>query len=306
MLYISQGHERGIGLEILLKSFPLLTKTQKKEIILCCNKKTLIHHLKVLKIKHTFSQDNLIYSNNSLKCYFNSTTKVPESTASLIDAMEMCDKRSKLITLPTSKDQLILNKKMQSGHTDFFREYYKNNNISMMFYANNLKVLLITDHLAIKEVPKKITTSMIVKKVQTTVDGYEHYFEKIDEVIFSGINPHAGENGLLGKEDIKVTNAISTLKKEYKRKKILGPFAGDSLLTKQVSKNIQLFVYMFHDQGLSAFKALNQYYGINISFGLPYLRLSVDHGTAFELFGKNKANYMSLYYLFKSLSNYEK
>lgn len=306
MLYVSQGHERGIGLEILLKSFPLLPDSQKKETVLCCNKKTLIHHLKVLKIKHTFSQDKLIYSNNILKCSFNKSSNVPESTASLIDAMEMCDKKSKLITLPTSKDQLVINRKLVAGHTDFFREYYNNNNISMLFYSSDLKVLLITDHLAIKEVPKKITANMISKKVKTTIEGYEYYFEKIHEIIFSGINPHAGENGLLGKEDDKVAKAVLKLKNSYKNKKIIGPFAGDSLLTKQKPKNVQLFVYMFHDQGLSAFKALNQYYGINISFGLPYLRLSVDHGTAFELFGKNCANYMSLYYLFKSLNHYEK
>lgn len=202
------------------------------------------------------------------------------------------------MTLPTSKDQLIYNGQSLAGYTEFFRSFYNNNNIAMTFKGTTQNVLLITDHVALKDVPKTITEELIVEKTNTTLNFYQKYFYAFDEVIFSGINPHVGENGILGSEDKIISVAIDELKKKHTLT-FKGPYSGDTLHMHHDETKKQLFVYMFHDQGLSQFKAMHGLIGLNISMGLPFLRLSVDHGTAFDLYGKNKANPTGLIFLFK-------
>jgi 4-hydroxythreonine-4-phosphate dehydrogenase len=168
----------------------------------------------------------------------------------------------------------------------------------MTFKSTAQHTLLITDHVALKDVPKNITCEKIKHKVKITLDNFRKYFYQFDEVVFSGINPHAGENEILGNEEIHIKKAIIELEKEYGFI-FKGPYSGDTLHHHVNNNKKQLFVYMYHDQGLVQFKWLNGIIGLNITFGLPFLRLSVDHGTAFDLYGKNRANYSGMLFLFK-------
>lgn len=291
MIYVTQGHERGIGLEIFLKSFLLLSKEEKEDVTLIVEEKDLDTNLADLKLSKSNFKD-LKVLHPKLK------TKVPSSTSSLITALELIKPTDILVTLPTSKDQLILDNKNMAGYTEFFRSYYKNANIAMTFKGLSQNVLLITDHMALKDVASTITKKLIVDKTDTTIEFYKKYFSTFDEVIFSGINPHVGENGILGSEDFIIKDAID----ELKTKHILqfnGPYSGDTLHVHTNNKKNQLFVYMFHDQGLAPFKSHHGLIGLNISMGLPFLRLSVDHGTAFDLYGRNKANPTGMIFLFK-------
>jgi 4-hydroxythreonine-4-phosphate dehydrogenase len=291
MIYVTQGHEKGIGLEIFFKSFLLLSKQEKKEVTLVVSEKDLNANFSTLKLRKENFKDLLLLHPSD-------EAGVPSSTSSLLHTLNIIKPTDILVTLPTSKDQLIYKGQSLAGYTEFFRSYFGNKNIAMTFRGISQNVLLITDHVALKDVTKVINKNLIVEKTNTTIEFYKKYFSTFDEIIFSGINPHVGENGILGNEDKIITAAIDELKKEHILK-FSGPFSGDTLHMHEDKTKNQLFVYMFHDQGLAQFKALHGLIGLNISMGLPFLRLSVDHGTAFDLYGKNKANATGLIFLFK-------
>lgn len=290
MIYVTQGHEAGIGLEIFLKSFILLSREEKNEIRLVVSNSDLVNNLADLKLSPKLFKDLKIIENIE-------STKF-SSTNSLMTALSIITPKDILVTLPTSKDQLIFKGVSCAGYTEFFRAYYQNPNISMTFKGLTQNVLLITDHIPLKEVANQITAELIQNKVQLTLDNFKKYFYQFNEVIFSGINPHAGENGLLGNEEIHIKTAMAKLEKGY-GSLFKGPLSGDTLHHYFDSSKKQLFVYMFHDQGLAQFKSQHGLIGLNITLGLPFLRLSVDHGTAFDLYGKNKASVTGMLFLFQ-------
>lgn len=290
MIYVTEGHESGIGLEIFLKSFLLLTKEEKKNIILFVSKPDFEKNLLDLKLNLALFKD--------LKIVENIESSKFSSTNSLLTALNTIGPSDILVTLPTSKDQLILNNKMLAGYTEFFRSYYNNKNISMTFKGLTQNILLITDHIPLKNVAGEISSDLIENKIKVTLDNFKKYFYTFDEIILSGINPHAGENGILGDEETHIKKAIAKLEKGY-GSIFKGPYSGDTLHHYHDASKKQLFVYMFHDQGLAQFKSQYGLIGLNITLGLPYLRLSVDHGTAFELYGKNKANVSGMIFLLK-------
>lgn len=291
MIYVTQGHEKGIGLEIFLKSFLMLSHDQQKEIALVCSSKDFAQNLNDLGLKkETFS---------NLKCIPNEDVSGFSSTDSLLTSLKLMSPKDILVTLPTSKDQLKFNGKNMAGYTEFFRSFYNNKNIAMTFKGLHQNVLLITDHLPLKNVASSITEELIVEKLCLTLDNFNKYFFAFEEVIFAGINPHAGENGILGDEEKHIRSAITKLEKTY-GKIFKGPVSGDTLHYVEDKAKKQLMVYMFHDQGLPQFKSQYGLIGLNVTLGLPFLRLSVDHGTAFELYGKNKANITGMLYLLKN------
>jgi len=300
MILVTQGHEKSVGLEVFLKSFLLLTGEQKKEFHLFSDLSALEENLNFLGVKYLINEDKLLLGSGELKLtlFDNKKFSTPSSTVSLLKALDCIDiHRDFLITLPTSKDQLFLEGKNQKGHTEFFRNLYHCDHLGMNFLSPEEKILLITDHLPLKDVASNITPELIYFKVAHSVLGYEQFFMGIDEIIFAGVNPHAGENGLMGIEEENIKEAIKKLQETFSRITFKGPLSGDALHFEKDKDKSQIFVYMYHDQGLASFKARNGLTGINLTFGLPFLRLSVDHGTAFDLYGKNEANYLGQYYL---------
>jgi 4-hydroxythreonine-4-phosphate dehydrogenase len=290
MIYVTQGHERGIGLEIFLKSFLLLSKKEQSQVALICDQSVFDKNLQDLKLA--------ISHFKNLKIIPNKHFSGLHSTNALLTGIEIVNEKDVLVTLPTSKDQLIFQNTHCAGYTEFFRAYYKNAAIPMTFVSLNKNILLITDHVSLKDVGFCISSDLIVNKTKITLDNFKKYFVPIDEVIFSGINPHSGEGGILGVGEEHITKAVQSLSLEYGNI-FIGPISGDTLHTKENPKKNQLFVYMFHDQALASFKSQYGLIGLNVTLGLPFLRLSVDHGTAFDLYGKNKANATSMIYLFK-------
>lgn len=289
MIYVSQGHEKGIGLEIFLKSILLFSKEVQQKFFLAVDEDCFNENLKNINCHKD------LYKN--LNIHFLKKNDFPISTKSLSVCLTHLKEKDILITLPTSKDQLIFSNKNQAGYTEFFRSYFQNNEISMLFHANSDNVLLITDHKPIAELSHIITPELVYNKIALSLKNFKKYFYEIDEVIISGLNPHAGENGILGTEEIKLANALDRLKTDFPTISFKGFISGDTLhFHKNINKR-QLFVYMFHDQGLAKFKSDNGVIGLNVSLGLPFLRLSVDHGTAFDLYGKNQANINGMIYL---------
>lgn len=284
MIYVTCGHEKGIGLEVFLKSYSLLQPSDREKFKLICNEKVLNETRSLTSIQLP------------IDCSF--VEKRPYSTSALDQAMSLLSENDILVTMPTSKDQLFFNHQNVVGHTEYFRSYFKKN-VSMFFKSDDANVLLITDHVPLKELSNTITSELIEKQVETTINDYTKYFNAFENVYFAGLNPHAGEDGLLGLEEIKLRTAIKNLKAKFKKINFSDFLPADSMLINNKFSKENLFVYLYHDQALTPFKTLFKTQGANISLGLPFLRLSVDHGTAFDLYGKNVADYMGSYYVLK-------
>jgi 4-hydroxythreonine-4-phosphate dehydrogenase len=291
MIHITQGHEESISIEVLLKALLLIHSNQtKNHLILHAFKETLEKNASLLNLSIEFNGKFVSFCGHQVQFIELAPASLPQSTSSLLSALNSIQQEDILITLPTTKDQLILDKKNPLGHTEFLRQFYKRPDLPMFFYAEDLKVLLLTDHIPLSDVTKAIQAPMVIDKVQTCIDGYLEYFSDIDDIIFAGVNPHAGEGGLLGHQENELKQAIRALSASNPGINFLGPIPGDSAHTKLNHGKKQIIVYSFHDQGLPYFKATQNFFGINTTFGLPFLRLSPDHGTALELWGKNKAN----------------
>ena len=296
MIYVSQGHEESIGLEVFIKSFLMLSPSQRDGFCLVANKEAVEETLNSLNIFYLFTEKYIKISSSNLFFKNIEVSSLPLSTASLNYILESMDySKDILLTLPTSKDQLVYQDIKAAGYTEFLRKSFKNNFVSMLFSSPTDDALLITDHIKLSEVSSTIDEDLIINKVSNVLIYYSKYFEFYEEVIFAGINPHAGEGGLLGNEDKCISKAIEKLSLRFDIP-FIGPLSGDTLHFHKSDKK-QLLVYMFHDQGLPWFKSRNHVVGLNISLGLPFLRMSVDHGTAFGLFKKNKANYLGCHYL---------
>ena len=200
----------------------------------------------------------------------------------------------------TSIDKKIFNNKYL-GVTEFLSEKNncKNKEV-MMIYNKNVSVVPLTTHIEIKNVTKKITPSLIKKKIITLNKFYFRLFKRKPKIIILGLNPHNSENKSTSTENKIISPAIKILKKL--KIDIKGPLPADTAFNKKNIINYDVVVGMYHDQVLAPFKALYGYDAINITLGLKYLRLSPDHGTAKDIVGLNIANPKSLIYAINFLN----
>jgi 4-hydroxythreonine-4-phosphate dehydrogenase len=284
-VYVTQGHELGIGLEVFLKTCLFLNKSELSNIKLLGFKDSVIKTLSELKLPFEINDNYVNLSNCIIPTEWLSTKHISESFTSLELAMKLSESSGVLFTLPTSKDQFP----GHAGHTEYFRSFYKCTDLGMFFSAPNLQVLLLSDHVAINQVATLMTEEMIYRRLKLALNSLQQWHWPTKRILISGFNPHAGENGLIGNEDERVTKVIKRLK-THMDFDITGPLPGDTMLFEQTSPE-DLLIYIYHDQGLGVFKSLQGFIGSNITLGLPYPRFSPDHGTSFSLFGKNKADY---------------
>jgi len=295
MILVTQGHEKSISLEVFIKSYLCLSLAKQKQVKLYCYLDSLSHTLDSLNMAYQIHDNKLIISSSflELKLIDKSGSESLNCIEAAIDDIGDLDI---LLTLPTSKDQF----NGQSGHTEYFRKRYNLRDIPMSFLSKNMNASLLTDHIAIKDISKNITKDSIVNKVSILLKKYPQYKE-LKRVIFSGINPHNGESGQMGSEENEIYAAIKILKKNFPNFEYLGPLPADTLIFNGYD-NRDLIIFSSHDQGLGIFKQQSGLLGINITFGLPFLRISPDHGTAFNLYLKNKANYQGCLYLLEEFT----
>lgn len=185
-----------------------------------------------------------------------------------------------------------------TGHTEYLAELTQTKKVVMMLAApeskHQLRVALATTHLPLAEVSQAITQDSL-KEVITILnnDMKKHFAVKQPRILICGLNPHAGEDGHLGREEIEtITPAINALKKDGMN--LSGPLPADTLFTQPYLKEADAVLAMYHDQGLPVLKHVGFGEAVNITLGLPIIRTSVDHGTAFDLAGTGKANNGSL------------
>lgn len=199
------------------------------------------------------------------------------------------DKIDLLVTAPINKSNVQSKTFSFPGHTDYLAKELEGNSLMFMI-SDELKVGLLTDHVAVKDVPGTITRELIEKKINTIHKTLIEDFGIIKpKIAVLGINPHTGDNGVIGDEDDSVLRP--TLENIRNNGKIvLGPYAADSFFGSGNYKNFDAVVASYHDQGLIPFKTLAFGQGVNYTAGLSKIRTSPDHGTAYEIAGKNQAN----------------
>lgn len=308
MIRVSQGHEKGIGTEVFLKSFIRAPKQIQKSCLFYTYKKTLERNLRTLKIDYEFGTDLVSINNKKLFLRFLTPSKQTQSTESLCAALDdiKLNPRSVLFTLPTSKTELFNPKnknKPSTGYTEFLRTYFKTPELGMFFCAPGYCTLLMSDHIPLKDVSKVLTQKYLHRKMSLCLKTLKTIEPQLRHVWIAGINPHAGEGGVLGTEDRRLSAMLPLIKKEFDQLKFHGPLSGDTLHFHHKNDK-DLMVYMYHDQGLASFKSLHLTLGANITLGLPFIRLSVDHGTAFEIYGKNKADERGALFCLKKAYSY--
>ena len=174
-----------------------------------------------------------------------------------------------------------------SGHTEYFAKLSKSPKTVMLLATSKLKVALATTHLALKDVPKNITRESLIEVITIINNDFKFFDTKKPKILVCGLNPHAGENGYLGDEEITTIEPVIDYLSQNGFN-LVGPVPADTAFTVDSLKNIDVVLAMYHDQGLPVLKASGFKNAANITLGLPFIRTSVDHGTALDLAGTGK------------------
>ncbi|MDA9704216.1 4-hydroxythreonine-4-phosphate dehydrogenase PdxA [Prochlorococcus sp. AH-736-L19] len=311
---LSIGDESGIGPEIILKALSSKQIPENVEYILVGSNKNLQNtykHLRSLGLKNIANPNDLQIhdleiassDNPSKSSYGHSSFKY------LIKAIEIVKQHphSALVTGPICKKSWSLAGHHFSGQTEVLAKSCGVKNVGMLFTAKSpitgwrFNTLLATTHVALCEVPKLLTMELIHSKLDLLKNYCSTYIENPTFKV-AGLNPHAGEEGLLGKEEKNWLNdALITWNEKNKDIKLLGPLSPDSCWNSSAkawrNKDIEThdgILAMYHDQGLIPMKVIALNYSVNTTIGLPFVRTSPDHGTGFDIAGKGIAQSQSM------------
>lgn len=195
-----------------------------------------------------------------------------------------------IVTAPIHKQAIQSNQFHFPGHTEYFQNKFGNDDVLMFLISESLKTGIVTGHVPLNEVSKQIKKELILKKIKLIHQSLEKDFGiNKPKIAVLGLNPHASDNGLIGQEE---QNEIIPAIKQAREEKIMamGPFSADGFFASMAYKKFDGILAMYHDQGLSPFKLLAFDNGVNYTAGLPVIRTSPDHGTAFDIADKNLAN----------------
>ena len=207
-------------------------------------------------------------------------------------ALKILDKKitNKFINGPISKKFFL--KKKYLGITEYLASKTKTKNFAMLIYNKKLSVCPLTTHLPLKKVHQKINKNMIIEKIKLIDIFFKRHLKKRVKIAITGLNPHCESVDIFDEDEKIIKPAIKTLNKS--NFKIFGPFAADTIFLKNNRKKYNVIIGMYHDQVLTPIKTLFEYDAINITIGLPFLRISPDHGPNEKMMGKNKSNPLSL------------
>jgi 4-hydroxythreonine-4-phosphate dehydrogenase len=200
-----------------------------------------------------------------------------------------------LVTAPIHKKNVYSETFPYTGHTPFLKAFFNANDVAMLMAADNLKVALLTEHVPVGEVAKHITREAIISKLKIVNQSLKQDFG-IDKpkIAVLGLNPHAGDEGLIGKEEEEIIKPAIKEAKQQHDVFCFGPYSSDAFFARAQYEKFDAVLAMYHDQGLIPFKSLAIGDEVNYTAGLPVIRTSPDHGTAFDIAGKGKADETSL------------
>ena len=306
-ILIVPGEPNSIFFEIFFKC--LISYKNNSPIIIISSRKIIELHMKKLKYKfeiNTLDKNNIFKSNlnnkriNLIEVEYNYEVKLDKISNKSKKYIDNCFKVAfnlikkkityKLINGPISK-KFFLNKKYL-GITEYIANHFKIKNFAMLIYNEELSVSPITTHLPLKYVTKKITKQLIVKKIELLDSFYKNFFKKKAKIAISGLNPHCESVSKFNEDEKIIVPSIKILQK--KGINIQGPLSADTLFLKDTRKKYNIIVGMYHDQVLTPMKTLFEFDAINVTLGLPFIRVTPDHGPNENMIGKNLSNPISL------------
>ncbi len=304
---ISCGDINGIGLEVVLKSVSDSRIYEQCIPVVYASKQVVEETLKItelpdVELHHangidTVEQDKLNVINSwshEVKLEFgkSTTTGGQCAFASLKSATEdlASGKIDVLVTAPINKKNIQSEKFDFPGHTEFLADYANEDNPLMILAHEGLRVALVSGHIPLKEVSSNLSQELILTKIEVFNRALIQDFGIVKpRIAVLALNPHGGDEGLLGDEEIKI---ISPAISEAREKNLLafGPFPADGLFGSHHRSNYDGILAMYHDQGLAPFKSIAFEDGVNFTAGLPVVRTSPDHGVAYDIAGENMAS----------------
>ncbi|ASO04701.1 4-hydroxythreonine-4-phosphate dehydrogenase PdxA [Arenibacter algicola] len=304
-LGISIGDLNGIGCEVVLKTFEDSRMLDFCTPVIFASNKTISHQKSELGLEinyngiHDASKaiDGKINVVNVWKetpvIKFGEPT--PESGKYAIQSLKAAvaalnnNEIDVLVTAPINKNNIQAEDFKFPGHTDYLAQELEGESL-MFMVTDGLRVGLLTDHVAVKDVATNITPQLIRSKVNTISNSLKMDFGiRKPKIALLGINPHSGDNGVIGKEDDEVLRPVIKEMSE-KGHLVFGPYSADSFFGSDNYKNFDAILAAYHDQGLIPFKTLSFGKGVNFTAGLNKVRTSPDHGTAYEIAGKGVAD----------------
>jgi 4-hydroxythreonine-4-phosphate dehydrogenase len=307
---ITHGDINGIGYEVIIKTLVEPYLTEMCTPIIYGSPKVAAYHRKALNI------DNLSFNHirsakdahtkriNIVNCVDDnvrvelgkSTREAGESSFNALDAA--CYDLEQglidvLVTAPINKDNIQSDHFSFPGHTEYLAERFKTRDYVMLMVSETMKMGVVTTHMPLSEVSKNITKEAVLSKLRIIAKSLQQDFSITKpRIAVFGLNPHAGDNGLLGNEEIEVIlPAIQQAKKEGII--ALGPYPADGFFGSQDYRKFDAILAMYHDQGMIPFKLASFEHGVNYTAGLPIIRTSPAHGTAYSIAGEDKASPVS-------------
>ncbi|MCH5311396.1 MAG: 4-hydroxythreonine-4-phosphate dehydrogenase PdxA [Prevotella sp.] len=326
---ITHGDTNGIGYEVIFKAFEDPMMLELCTPIIYGSPRAAAYHRKALEMELNVNIINTAEEAEegklNLLTTFEEEVKIelgkpsPEAGTAALTALEraMADFKENqydvLVTAPINKNNIQSDAFRFCGHTEYIEEKVGDGAKSLMILmSGNLRVALVTTHLAVKDIAAAITTEKIVEKATILHDSLKRDFRITNpRIAVLSLNPHVGDNGLLGTEEQEmIIPAINIL--EENNIQAFGPYAADGFFGSGTYTKFDAVLAMYHDQGLAPFKALASESGVNYTAGLPIVRTSPDHGTAYDIAGKNKADHNSLRHaiytaidVYRNRSNYD-
>lgn len=307
-LGISIGDLNGIGCEVVLKTFEDTRMLDFCTPIIFASNKTISYQKTELKLEINYNgiqeaskaldgKINVVNVWREIpKIEFGIATK--ESGDYALQSLKAAVKALKdgdidvLVTAPINKNNIQTDDFKFPGHTDYLAQELEGDSL-MFMVTDDLKVGLLTDHIAVKDVAQAITPELIKSKINTIEKSLKVDFGiSKPKIALLGINPHSGDNGLIGKEDEDIMKPV--IRELFDNGQLVyGPYSADSFFGSDGYKNFDAILAAYHDQGLIPFKTLSFGKGVNYTAGLHKVRTSPDHGTAYEIAGKGKADHSS-------------
>jgi len=316
-ILIVWGEPNSIFSEIFINS--IKKYKNKKPLVLIGSKKLFLKQAKKLKIKINVTSLNVVEQNlvgikkdkinlidveykfhNAFEKISNKSNKFIYKCFSIAFDILKSKKTSGLINGPISKKFFLKNR--YQGITEYLSKKFNiSDNFAMIIYDKKISVSPITTHLPIDKVKKNLTTQRIVAKTLLVNNFYKKTLSKSPKIAICGLNPHCENFFIKHSEEKKIIEpAIKILKKKVF---IKGPFPADTIFLENNRKKFDIIIGMYHDQVLAPIKTITEFNSFNITTGLPFLRLSPDHGPNYKMVGKNKSNPQSLLNSIKFLDN---
>lgn len=304
---ITQGDINGIGYEVIIKSLSDIRMLEMCTPIIYGSPKVAAYHKKALNFESfifnqvrsaadaDYNKVNIINCcDDNVRVELGKSSNHAGEAAYLALEQAINDLKDgnidALVTAPVNKENIQSDVFNFPGHTEYMAEHFGVKNPLMLLISENLRVGVVTGHLPIKDVPQAITKELIVSKIKTLHQSLVKDFACTNpRIAVLGLNPHAGDNGVLGNEenDIILPALKAVLEKGITA---LGPYPADGFFGSGQYLKFDAVLAMYHDQGLAPFKALTFDSGVNFTAGLPVVRTSPGHGTAFDIAGQNVAS----------------